>query len=141
MNKRIQRLALLAVTVLLGLAGAVFQPRINAIAVTQVDAKAVTQKVCGSSCHALDRATGAPRNRQQWEDVMSKMVSMGAKATDEETLWYANLGAGVAKGPISYEIGWRAICRNGRGRQALWLCNARQRYAASAFATWQINFE
>lgn len=84
MKKRFQRLALLAATLLLGIASIVFQPHVTATTTRQIDAKAVTQKVCGTACHALDRATVSPRSRAQWEDVMSKMLSMGAKATDEE---------------------------------------------------------
>jgi mono/diheme cytochrome c family protein len=76
---------------LIGLTGLVFAlvvmsslepPRVTAT--TQADARAIVQKVCGSSCHALERATAMPRNRAQWEEVVSKMVAMGAKGTDEE---------------------------------------------------------
>jgi cytochrome c oxidase cbb3-type subunit III len=84
MTKRFFRLALLSATLLLGAASLVLQPQVAATNITQVDARAITQKVCGSSCHALERATVSPRSRAQWEDVMSKMISMGAKATDEE---------------------------------------------------------
>ena len=62
---------------------AILQPTI-AMQPQQTDARAVVQKVCGTACHALERATVTPRSRAQWEDVMSKMISMGAKATDEE---------------------------------------------------------
>lgn len=62
---------------------AVLQPTV-AMQSSQADARAVVQKVCGTACHALERATVSPRSRAQWEDVMSKMISMGAKATDEE---------------------------------------------------------
>lgn len=48
------------------------------------DARAVVQKICGTACHTLERATVSPRSRAQWEDVISKMISMGAKASDEE---------------------------------------------------------
>lgn len=83
-RKRLQRFALLTITCLLGAAGIILQPRVTAHATRQADAKAIAQKVCGSTCHALERATVSPRSRAQWEDVISKMVSMGAKATDEE---------------------------------------------------------
>jgi mono/diheme cytochrome c family protein len=60
------------------------QRRVTATSTTQADARAVVQKVCGATCHALERATVTPRSRAQWEDVISKMISMGAKGTDEE---------------------------------------------------------
>jgi cytochrome c oxidase cbb3-type subunit III len=76
-----------------GLTGLVFvlvvlssleQPRVAATSTTQADARAVVQKVCGTTCHALERATVTPRSRAQWEEVISKMVALGAKGTDEE---------------------------------------------------------
>jgi cytochrome c551/c552 len=78
---------------LIGLIGLVFvlvvmsnleQRRVTATSSTQADARAVVQKVCGAACHALERVTVTPRSRAQWEDVISKMISMGAKGTDEE---------------------------------------------------------
>jgi mono/diheme cytochrome c family protein len=78
---------------LIGLTGLAFilvvmsniaQRQVTALPLTQADARAIVLKVCGSSCHALERATVTPRSRAQWEDVISKMVSMGAKGTDEE---------------------------------------------------------
>ena len=83
MKKRFQRLALLTGALLLGAAGIVFQPQVAATTTTQKDALAVTQKVC-ATCHAMERVTVARRSRPQWEEVISKMVALGAKGTDEE---------------------------------------------------------
>ena len=46
-------------------------------------AREVLQKVCGT-CHALERVTASRRSRAQWEETMDKMISLGAKGTDEE---------------------------------------------------------
>lgn len=114
MTKRFHRLALLSAALLLGAAGIVLQPQVEATNTTQVDARAITQKVCGSSCHALERATVSPRSRAQWEDVMSKMISMGAKATDEEYTIVLNYlatnhgrdaGAGTVNRPVGKPVG------------------------------------
>ena len=85
MKRSIKRFVLLVgIMFALCLSGiAILQPTV-AIQSSQADARAVVQKVCGTACHALDRATVSPRSRAQWEDVISKMISMGAKATDEE---------------------------------------------------------
>jgi competence protein ComEA len=45
--------------------------------------KETLQKVCGS-CHALDRVTASRRSRAQWEETTDKMITLGAKGTDEE---------------------------------------------------------
>jgi competence protein ComEA len=45
--------------------------------------KETLQKVCGT-CHALDRVTSSRRSRAQWEETTDKMITLGAKATDEE---------------------------------------------------------
>ncbi|MBO0719807.1 MAG: hypothetical protein J2P41_03240, partial [Blastocatellia bacterium] len=50
---------------------------------TQEEEKALLQKVCGT-CHALDRVTTSRRSRAQWGETMEKMISLGAKATDQE---------------------------------------------------------
>lgn len=81
MKKRFQRLALVMAALLLGAAGIVFQPRVTATA--QQDALAIAQKVC-ATCHPMDRVTASRRSRAQWEEVISKMVGLGAKGTDEE---------------------------------------------------------
>ncbi len=44
--------------------------------------QAVFQKVCGT-CHSADKVE-ARRTRTQWEDLIYKMIDMGAKGTDEE---------------------------------------------------------
>lgn len=108
---------------LIGLIGLVFvlvvtsvleQQPVTATSTTQADARAVVVKVCGSSCHALDRATVSPRSRAQWEDVISKMVSMGAKGTDEELAVVLNYlatthgrdaNAGTANRPAGKPVG------------------------------------
>lgn len=43
---------------------------------------AVFQKIC-TTCHAMDNV-GARRTRSQWEDLMYKMIDLGAKGTDQE---------------------------------------------------------
>jgi mono/diheme cytochrome c family protein len=85
MKRSIKRfVALAAIMFALCLSGiAILQPTV-AMHSSQADARAVVQKVCGTTCHALERATVSPRSRAQWEDVISKMISMGAKGTDEE---------------------------------------------------------
>lgn len=81
MKKRFYRLALLTGALLLGAVGIVFQPRVTATA--QQDGLAIAQKVC-ATCHPMDRVTVSRRSRAQWEEVISKMVGLGAKGTDEE---------------------------------------------------------
>jgi mono/diheme cytochrome c family protein len=77
-------IALIGIMFALCLSGiAILQPTV-AMQSSQADARAVVQKICGTACHALERATVSPRSRAQWEDVISKMISMGAKGTDEE---------------------------------------------------------
>jgi mono/diheme cytochrome c family protein len=85
MKRCIKRfIALVGIMFALRLSGvAILQPTV-AMQSPQADARAVVQKICGSTCHALERATVSPRSRAQWEDVISKMISMGAKGTDEE---------------------------------------------------------
>lgn len=86
MKEHIKRVVVLTAAVfVLGWAVAAYQRPIEAtVIVPAQDGRAVFQKVCGSSCHAAERATVTPRNRAQWEDVISKMISIGAKGTDEE---------------------------------------------------------
>jgi len=43
---------------------------------------ALFQKIC-TTCHAMDNV-GARRTRSQWEDLMYKMIDLGAKGTDQE---------------------------------------------------------
>lgn len=50
---------------------------------TTVDKRhALFQKLC-TTCHAMDNA-GARRTRSQWEDLLYKMIDLGAKGTDQE---------------------------------------------------------
>jgi cytochrome c oxidase cbb3-type subunit III len=85
MKRSIKRfIAMIGIMFALRLSGiAILQPTV-AMQSSQEGARAVVQKICGSTCHALERATVSPRSRAQWEDVISKMISMGAKGTDEE---------------------------------------------------------
>ncbi|HKQ78287.1 MAG TPA: c-type cytochrome [Blastocatellia bacterium] len=85
MKRSVKRfIALIGIMFALRLSGiAILQPAV-AMQSSQADARAVVQKICGTACHALERATVSPRSRAQWEDVISKMISMGAKGTDEE---------------------------------------------------------
>jgi competence ComEA-like helix-hairpin-helix protein len=43
---------------------------------------AVLVRVC-ASCHPMDKIT-ARRSRSQWEDLLYKMIDLGAKGTDQE---------------------------------------------------------
>ena len=81
MKRSIKRfIALVGIMFALCLSGiAILRPTV-AMQSPQADARAVVQKVCGTACHALERATVSPRSRAQWEDVISKMISMGASA-------------------------------------------------------------
>ncbi|HKC85273.1 MAG TPA: cytochrome c, partial [Blastocatellia bacterium] len=85
MKRSVKRfIAMIGIMFALRLSGiAILQPTV-AMQSSQEGARAVVQKICGSTCHALERATVSPRSRAQWEDVISKMISMGAKGTDEE---------------------------------------------------------
>jgi competence ComEA-like helix-hairpin-helix protein len=46
-------------------------------------AKEALQKVCGK-CHSLERVTASRRSRAQWEETTDKMITLGAKGTEEE---------------------------------------------------------
>jgi mono/diheme cytochrome c family protein len=85
MENRFKRLiGLIGLVFVLVVMSALEQPRVAATSTAQAEAQAIVQKVCGTACHALERATVTPRSRAQWEEVMSKMVALGAKGTDEE---------------------------------------------------------
>jgi competence protein ComEA len=45
--------------------------------------KAETQKIC-STCHELARSVSLRQDRAGWESTVSKMVTLGAKATDAD---------------------------------------------------------
>jgi competence protein ComEA len=45
--------------------------------------KDVTVKMCGT-CHPADRAASVRLTRVGWQEVMTKMVGLGAKGTDQE---------------------------------------------------------
>lgn len=45
--------------------------------------KAETAKMCGT-CHPAERAASVRLTRGGWQDVMTKMVGLGAKGTDQE---------------------------------------------------------
>src|SRR5262245_34831183 len=57
--------------------GAQAQPQESSLA------KAALQKVCGK-CHSLERVTASRRSRAQWEESVAKMITLGAKGTEEE---------------------------------------------------------
>jgi competence ComEA-like helix-hairpin-helix protein len=44
--------------------------------------QAVFQKIC-TTCHSMDNV-GARRTRSQWEDLIYKMIDLGAKGSDQE---------------------------------------------------------
>ncbi len=104
----------------------------------------VFQKLCGT-CHPVERATAMRHTRAEWQDEIAKMVSMGAKGTDEEfamTLDYLSRefgrtagrppgGGGLLAGmgpndkevvdPVAAERGravWAAECIECHGTQA-----------------------
>jgi competence protein ComEA len=45
--------------------------------------KDVTVRVCGT-CHPAERGASVRLTREGWEDVIAKMVSLGAKGSDED---------------------------------------------------------
>jgi competence protein ComEA len=46
--------------------------------------KAETERIC-SQCHELARSISLRQDRAGWETTVNKMISLGAKATDQET--------------------------------------------------------
>jgi mono/diheme cytochrome c family protein len=46
-------------------------------------ADALLQRAC-SSCHGIDLTTNRPRSRDEWTDVVSRMVGNGAQLNDDE---------------------------------------------------------
>ena len=45
--------------------------------------KALVQSAC-TQCHGIDVIVGQPRSRDDWTDVVSRMVGNGAQLTDED---------------------------------------------------------
>jgi hypothetical protein len=45
--------------------------------------KAEVQKLC-STCHPADRGASVRLTREGWQDVMTRMVALGLRGTDEE---------------------------------------------------------
>jgi competence protein ComEA len=45
--------------------------------------KELTVKVCGT-CHEAERSAAVRLTREGWEEVMAKMVALGARGTDDE---------------------------------------------------------
>ena len=45
--------------------------------------KAEVQKLCGT-CHPVERGASVRLTREGWQDVMTRMVGLGLKASDEE---------------------------------------------------------
>ena len=61
-------------------------PALYAATTTQLPdgpGKQVTIRICGT-CHSPERAASLHQTRRQWEATISKMVSMGARGTDDE---------------------------------------------------------
>ncbi len=46
-------------------------------------AEAVLQRAC-TSCHGIDVTVGQPRSRDEWTDVVSRMIGNGAQLSDDE---------------------------------------------------------
>ena len=46
--------------------------------------KALLQRTCGGTCHALTTVTGVRRDRAAWTAMVENMVARGAKASDQE---------------------------------------------------------
>ncbi|HYI97978.1 MAG TPA: PQQ-binding-like beta-propeller repeat protein, partial [Bryobacteraceae bacterium] len=46
--------------------------------------KALLQRTCGGTCHALPTVIGIRRDRTAWMAMVENMVARGAKATDQE---------------------------------------------------------
>jgi competence protein ComEA len=42
-----------------------------------------TARICGQ-CHPADRGTAVRLTREGWQEVLAKMISLGARGTDEE---------------------------------------------------------
>jgi mono/diheme cytochrome c family protein len=49
----------------------------------QAQGNALLQRVC-TSCHGIELTTGQPRSRDEWTDVVSRMVGNGAQLNDDE---------------------------------------------------------
>jgi len=45
--------------------------------------KAETEKIC-AQCHELERSISLRQDRDGWQATMNKMISLGAKGTDQE---------------------------------------------------------
>ena len=45
--------------------------------------KEITVKMCGT-CHEAERSAAVRLTREGWEEVMAKMVALGARGTDDE---------------------------------------------------------
>ena len=58
-------------------------PRIAVAQLPDGAGRAETVKVCGT-CHAPERGASVRLTRDGWEDVITKMVGLGAKGTDAE---------------------------------------------------------
>jgi glucose dehydrogenase len=47
-------------------------------------AKALVEKTCGTSCHAVEVVTSQRMNKEEWTAVVQNMVARGAQASDAE---------------------------------------------------------
>ena len=59
------------------------RPRLRPGPAPEGPGKAETVKVCGV-CHEPARAASVRLTRQGWEDLIAKMISLGAKGSDED---------------------------------------------------------
>jgi competence protein ComEA len=90
--------------------------------------KQETMRVCGT-CHPPDRAASVRLTRAGWQDVMTKMVGLGAKGTDQElesVLTYLSTNfKGDARKPLNLNtatsIDLESICAMLRKESAAWI--------------------
>jgi competence protein ComEA len=90
--------------------------------------KQETMRVCGT-CHPADRAASVRLTRAGWQDVMTKMVGLGAKGTDQElesVLTYLSTNfKGEARKPLNLNtatsIDLESICGMLRKESAAWI--------------------
>ena len=75
-------------------AGAVREPPVQ---LPDAPGKDVMVRVCGT-CHEAQRSASVRLTREGWQEVIAKMVSLGAKGTDEELAQVLEYLAGNFKG-------------------------------------------
>lgn len=50
----------------------------------QGEGRDVTQRLCSSECHGIDRVMAEHRSKSQWTDTIETMKTDGAKGSDDE---------------------------------------------------------